>query len=212
MRVGRVSCVVAIVATVVGACGSAPAPSSSTPSAPSDVTAATPYRFPPIRAELPTSTPSPAPGPWPPTSEWRIHASDFFRYEISYPPTWRVDEGNAQFADEIDARDLPWLFVRRGVAESTGRTIAAAVGDDIVIERRDDRAELVSAHPIALPGGYEGMYLLYHGRIRVGPVTVQRIIVANGPVFYYFSLYGPPHTETADIALFKQIYESWKAT
>jgi hypothetical protein len=135
-----------------------------------------------------------------------------FQYEISYPPTWTVDQGTPQFADEIDDRDLPWLFVRRGLADSPTMTVGAAVQNDLLIEKRDDRAELVTARRITLPGGYDGMYLLYHGRIRVGPVTVQRIIVANGPVFYYFSFYGPPHTEAADVALFQQIYGSWKPT
>jgi hypothetical protein len=203
---------VAIAAVLVAACGSAVSPTPLTSSAPDTGAVAAPDRFPPIRAEVPGSSPPPAAPAWPPTTEWRTYTSGLFQYEISYPPTWTVDQGTPQFADEIDARDLPWLFVRRGVAESTSRTIAAAVGDDIVIERRDDRAALVAAHPIALPGGYEGMYLLYHGRIRVGPVTVQRIIVANGPVFYYFSFYGPPHTEAADVALFQQIYGSWKPT
>jgi len=208
VRVGRVISGLAIAAVLAGACGSNVA-QSPTPSAPAEVAAAAPYRFPP---PLAPSAPPPARQPTPPTTEWRTYTSELFQYEIRYPPTWAVTAGRGPFADEIDTGDLPWLFVRRGLADDTTPTVAAAIEHDVLIERRDDRAEFVSAHSISLPGGYEGTYLLYRGRIRLGPVTVQRIIVEKGGVFYYFSLYGERASEAADIALFEQIYGTWKAT
>jgi len=210
VRIGRVIAGVSIAVLLVAACGSEASPTPANSSGPGEVAAAPPYRFPPPRT--PSTPPTPPAQVWPSTTEWRTYTSDLFRYEVRYPPTWAVEQGGGPFADEIDTGDLPWLFVRRGVADSTTPTVGAAVKGDIRIERRDDRAELVSARSIALPGGYEGMYLLYHGRIAAGPVTLQRIIVAKGAVFYYFSLYGELRTEAADIALFGQIYGSWKAT
>ena len=209
MRVSRVTFAVAIAAVFVAACGSDLAPDQPTPSAPNDVALAAPDRFPPPLIPSPSVTPGQR---YSPTTEWRTYASDLYQYEVSYPPTWAIRKGDGQFADEIDGGDLPWLFVRRGLADSPTLTVGAAVQKDLLIEKRDDRAELITARRITLPGGYEGMYLLYHGRIRVGPVTVQRIIVSNGLSFYYFSLYGQPTTEAADIDLFQQIYESWKPT
>ena len=180
-------------------------PSASPTAVPSP--SASPSASPTARPS-PTATPLPTPVPTP--VPWKSHTSKRFHYKMKYPPDWVVTPGDAKTPDEYDGFGPPWVYVSRDTVSGVA-SINLTMTRDIAYYKSHFKAKVVSNKAIKLDG-WPGRIITFKGSRNGRVLLMQHIILAKGRVGYFLDMDGDYENRTADKAMFKAIYKTWRST
>lgn len=176
-----------------------PAPSPSPSSAPSPSIAPT---------ATPSFTPTVAPTPVPTPVPWKTFTSKRYHYKMQYPPDWIVTPGAAGVADQFDHFGPPVVFVSRDTVNGTA-SLSLTVSRAISLTKSHYKAKLSSNTSIKL-AGWKGRLLKFTGSDEGRKLVILEIVLAKGSVVYFIDEIGDLKTFTADRALFKKMYLTWR--
>jgi len=182
---------------------SSPAPSPSPSVAPSPSPSPTPSP-----TATPSATPTPPPTPAPTPEPWKTYKSARFHYLIKYPPIWIVTPGTSKLSDQFDNFQSPYLYVFRDTVSGT-ISVSLTVSHDIAYLKSHYKAKLSSNKPIRL-AGWPGRILIFTGVEDGQKVLIQHIVLGKGSVAYFIDMDGDLSGATADRAMFKKLYLTWR--
>jgi hypothetical protein len=195
-------------AAALAAVSPSPSAQSAAPSAVPTATAAATTKPSPTATAIPTATPAPTAPPTP--VPWQSYRSKRFHYKIKYPPGWIVTPGTTKTADQFDDYSAPYAYVSRDTVSGVA-SVNLTVTRNIAYYKSHFKAKLLSNKPIKLDG-WTGRILTFKGSQDGRTLLLQRIIVAKGRTGYFIDMDGDYENATADKALFKAIYKTWRAT
>ena len=187
----------------VAQASASPAPSVLVAS-PSPSPAATPS---PTVSPSPTPTVAPTPAPTP--VPWKTYKSARYHYSIKYPPGWIVTPGTSKLADQFDNYGYPYIYASRDTVSGIA-SISLTVASTTAYYKSHNKAKLISSSKIRI-AGWAGKVLQFDGTENGLKVRIQVVILAKGSVGYLLWVFGDRTTAAADAALFKKMYNTWRA-
>jgi hypothetical protein len=210
-------CLVLFAIGLAAACGATP--SSTGSPAPAGIIAVSASTAPGAASDDPSATPpgpsmtpapraSAAPTALPTPSPWKTYKSKTFHYSISYPPSWTVIPGNANFADHFADFGYPTLDVYRETVSAGKISLSYFLSADIAFYKSHFNAKLLSSKPIKL-AGYTGRLLVFSTEVLARPILIQRIILTKGRRAYAITLRSDESASAHDREYFKRIYETF---
>ena len=206
-----------LVALVVSACGST-TPSVSPPASaaivlpstsPGEVALATPTPD-ATDAQGLTATPTPEAVATPvPTAEpWKSHTSKRYKYTVRYPPDWVVTPGSSKLADQIDDYSSHFVYLSRDTVSGT-ISLPLTVAHDLASFKSHYKAKLLSKKTVKV-NGWPGRLMTFDGSENGRKLYIQHLILGKGKVAYFVDMFTDRGDATADKALFKKIYSTFK--
>jgi hypothetical protein len=180
--------------------------SATTPSATPEAVAAatvTPETTPaPAASPVPEATPVPTPEPW------KSFTSKRYRYAVKYPADWFVTNGSTKLADQIDDYVSHYVYLSRDTV-SGAISIGLTVTHDKATFKSHYKAKLLSSKKVTV-NGWPGRLLTFDGSENGRKLFIQHLILGKGKVGYFVDMFSDRGQATADTALFKQIYKTFK--
>lgn len=176
---------------------SASAEASAEPSATAEPSAATPE-------PTPVADPTPAPTPAP----WKTFVSTRYKYSVKYPPSWVVTKGSAKLADQIDDYTSHFVFLSRDTVSGVA-SISLTVTHDTAYYKSHYKGRLASSQKVTV-NGWPGRLLTFNGSDNGRKLYIQHLILAKGKVGYIVEMFSDQGAASADKALFKKIYKTFR--
>jgi len=122
-----------------------------------------------------------------------------------------VTPGSNKLADQFDDSFDHFIYVSRDVVTGGSLSISLTVSHDIGTYKSHYHAKLLSKTSISLQG-YSGKILVFSGKDNGASVLIQHIIIGKGNTAYFLTMFSDRTHISADKALFKTIYRTWKPT
>ena len=141
---------------------------------------------------------------------WKTYTSKRNHYKMKYPPTWIVTPGTAKTSDQFDEFGLPAVFVDRATVSGIA-SVSLTVTRDIAWYKSHYKTKVLSNKAIKV-AGWSGRMLIMSGTYEGRKVLFQHIILARGKVGFFLDMYGDLENATADKALFKKFYGTFRPT
>jgi hypothetical protein len=205
-----------LIAFTLSACGATtpsggPSASTAVVASPTAAAAASPSSSPdataaPTPTPEPTATPAPTPVPTP--VPWKAYTSKRNKYTVKYPPDWVVTPGSAKFADQIDDYGMHYVYLSRDTVKGTA-SLNLTVSHAIATMKSHYKAKLLSNKKVKV-GSWPGKLLTFNGTDSGRSIYIQELILTKGKAAYFIDMFSDRGHATADKALFKRIYKTFK--